>query len=105
MRFYWEVSFGDHRLSVVQNSEVICYIFGSSKCIESTGIAVGPSTVVHYTVDVCYWECLLLEVPLYIADTAAHLAQERKLHDSNFYNFYYDLNIVQRRCAVPYIVS
>ena len=41
-----------------------CPLFGSSKCIESTGIAVGASTVVHYTVDVCYWECPLTEVPL-----------------------------------------
>ena len=31
----------------------------------STGIAVGTSTVVRYTVDVRYWECPLSEVPLY----------------------------------------
>ena len=36
------------------------------KCIESTGIAVGASTAVCYTIDVCYWECLLTEVLLYI---------------------------------------
>ena len=41
-----------------------CPLFGSSKCIESTGIAVGASTVVRYTVDVHYWECPLTEVPL-----------------------------------------
>ena len=40
-------------------------LFGSSKCIESMGIAVGASTVVRYTVDVRYWECPLTEVPLY----------------------------------------
>ena len=38
-----------------------CPLFGSSKCIESTGIAVGASTVVRYTVDVCYWECPLTD--------------------------------------------
>ena len=38
---------------------------GSSKCIESMGIAVGVLTVARYTVDVRYWECLLTEVPLY----------------------------------------
>ena len=36
-----------------------CPLLGSSKCIESMGIAVGASTVIHYTVDVCYWECTL----------------------------------------------
>ena len=43
-----------------------CPLFGSSKCIESMGIAVGTSTVVCYTVNVRYWECPLTEVPLYI---------------------------------------
>ena len=33
---------------------------------ESMGIAVGASTVVHYTVDAPYWECPLTEVPLYM---------------------------------------
>ena len=42
-----------------------CPLFGSSKCIESMGIVVGASTVVHYTVDVRCWECPLMEVPLY----------------------------------------
>ena len=41
-------------------------LFGSCKCIASTGIAVGTSTVVRYMVDVCYWEHPLSEVPLYI---------------------------------------
>ena len=36
-----------------------CPLFGSSKCIGSMGIAGGASTVVHYTVDVRYWECPL----------------------------------------------
>ena len=31
----------------------------------STGIAVGTSTVVHYSEDVRYWEGPLSEVPLY----------------------------------------
>ena len=43
-----------------------CPLFESSKCIESMGIAVGASIVVHYMVDVRYWECPLTEVPLYI---------------------------------------
>ena len=42
-----------------------CALFWSSKCIESTKITVGTSTVVHYTVDVRYWECPLTEFPLY----------------------------------------
>ena len=42
-------------------------LFGSRKCIASTGIAVGTSTEVRYTENVCYWEGLLSEVPLYIA--------------------------------------
>ena len=32
-----------------------CPLFGSKKCIVSTGIAVGTSAVLHYTVDVRYW--------------------------------------------------
>ena len=48
-----------------------CLLFGSSKCIESTGIAVGASTIVRYTVDVRYWECPLTKVPLYI--NASHI--------------------------------
>ena len=43
-----------------------CPLFGSSKSIESTGIAVGTSTVVHYTIDVRYWECPLTDYILYI---------------------------------------
>ena len=43
-----------------------CPLFGSSECIESMEIAVGTSTVVHYTVDVRYWEYPLTGVPLYI---------------------------------------
>ena len=43
-----------------------CPLLESRKCIASTGIAVGTSTVVRYTVDVRYWECPLSEVPLYI---------------------------------------
>ena len=43
-----------------------CPLFGSSKCIESRGIAVGASTVVRYTIDVRYWECLLTKFPLYV---------------------------------------
>ena len=58
VHFYWKVSFGARRLSVVQNSEVVRYS-GAVKCIESTGTAVGASTVVRYTVDVRYWECPL----------------------------------------------
>ena len=42
-----------------------CSIFGSRKCIASTGIAVGTSTVVRYMQDVSYWEGPLSEVPLY----------------------------------------
>ena len=38
----------------------------SSKCITSMGIAVRTLTVVRYTVDVCYWKCLLMEVLLYL---------------------------------------
>ena len=43
-----------------------CPLFGSSKCIESRGIAVGASTVVRYTIDVRYWECPLTKVPLHL---------------------------------------
>ena len=42
-----------------------CPLFGSCKCIASTGIAVGTATVVRYSGDVRYWECPLSEVPLY----------------------------------------
>ena len=44
-----------------------CPLFGSCKCIASTGIAVGTATVVRYSGDVRYWECPLSEVPLYRA--------------------------------------
>ena len=43
-----------------------CSLFGSRKCIVSTGIAVGTSTEVHYTEEVRYWEGPLSEVPLYL---------------------------------------
>ena len=47
-----------------------CPPFRGSKCIESTRIVVGASTVVRYTVDISYWECPLTEVPLqYIQNT------------------------------------
>ena len=42
-----------------------CLLFGSSKCIVSSGIPVGTSTVVHCTEEVQYWEGSLSEVPLY----------------------------------------
>ena len=42
-----------------------CLLFGNRKCTASTGIAVGTSTVVHYTEDVHYWDGLLMEVSLY----------------------------------------
>ena len=58
VRFYWKVSFfGARGLSIVQNSE--CPLFGSSKCIESTVIAVGALTCP------LYGESPLTEVPLY----------------------------------------
>ena len=41
-----------------------CPLFGSRKCIASTGIAVGTSTEVRYTEDVRYWEGPLWEIPL-----------------------------------------
>ena len=43
-----------------------CPLFGNCKFIACTGIAVGTSTVVLYTVDVRYLECPLSEVPLNI---------------------------------------
>ena len=43
-----------------------CPLFGSIKCIASTGIAVGTSTEVRYTEEVRYWEGPLSEVPLYV---------------------------------------
>ena len=42
-----------------------CPLFGSRKCIASTGRAVGISTEVRYTEEVCYWEGPLSEVSLY----------------------------------------
>ena len=42
-----------------------CPLFGSSKCIASTGMAVGTSMVVRYLEEVRYWEGPLSEVPLY----------------------------------------
>ena len=43
-----------------------CPLFGSRKCIASTGIVVGTSTEVRYTENVRYWEGPLSEVPLYL---------------------------------------
>ena len=61
VHFYWKVSFGARGLSVVRNSE-----FGSGKCIDSTGIAVG----IYINCCLLYGRCPLLgvfeEVPLYI---------------------------------------
>ena len=54
------MSFGARDLSVVG-----CPLFGSCKCIASTGIAVGTSAVVRYPGDVRYWECPLSEFLLY----------------------------------------
>ena len=43
-----------------------CPLFRIRKCTASMGIAVGTSTVIRYSEDVCYWEGPLSEVPLYI---------------------------------------
>ena len=58
--------------SVVPYAAIVCcskfggrLLLGSSKCLTSMGIAVGTSTVVHYTEEVHYWEGSLSEVPLY----------------------------------------
>ena len=58
--------------SVVWYTALVCYsefrccqLFGSSKCIASTGIAVGTFTVVCYSEEVRYWKGLLSEVQLY----------------------------------------
>lgn len=48
-------------LSVVRKSRL--------SAVESPQIAVGTLTVVRYTVDVCYWECLLTEIPLCIVNS------------------------------------
>ena len=44
-----------------------CPLFRSRKCIVSTGIAVGASSVVRY-LEVCYWE-----LPLYILPILGYL--------------------------------
>ena len=46
----------------------------------STGITVGTSTIVRYTVDVCYWECPLSEVPLYFYFDAYIFHCKQKLY-------------------------
>ena len=46
-----------------------CLLFGSSKCIASTGIAVGTSIVVCYMVGICYWEYLYTAIPGRITGT------------------------------------
>ena len=38
--------------------------YSGAENVLSMGIAVGTSTVVHYTEEVCYWEGPLSEVPL-----------------------------------------
>ena len=47
-------------------------------------IAVGASTVVCYTVDVCYWECPLTKVPLYYSQflhlRAVYIMWSRMFH-------------------------
>ena len=55
-----------------------CPLFGSSKCIESTGIAVGTSAAVRYTVDVRYWECPLTEFPLYMPKIHSYIVKITK---------------------------
>ena len=68
-----------------------CPLFGSSKCIESTGIAVGASTAVRYTVDIRYWECLLMDVPLYyIIYNIIWLLRQNKLHLVDLINHFPD---------------
>ena len=58
---------------VVRYAALVCYsefrgcpLFGSSKCIASTGIAVGTSTVVCILEEVRSWEGPLSDVPLYV---------------------------------------
>ena len=44
--------------------------------MESTGIAVGASTVVRYMVDVRYQECPLMEVPSYTSSKNCDISQK-----------------------------
>ena len=64
-----------------------CPLFGSCKCIASTGIAVGTATVVRYSGDVRYWECPLSEAPLYIL-MALRLPRFDSLPTMNFCGHY-----------------
>ena len=54
-------------VSVIRNSEVVRYsgvsiVLYQFICMET---AVGACNSVHYSVDVRYWECPLVESPLY----------------------------------------
>ena len=43
-----------------------CLLFECCYCIVCMETAVGACNSVRYVVDVCYWECPLIESPLYI---------------------------------------
>ena len=50
--------------SVIRNSEVACYS-GAFIVLYIMETSIGAYTSVRYSVDVCYWECPLIETPLY----------------------------------------
>ena len=52
-------------VSVIRNSEVVRYSGVSIYCIICMETAVGACNSVRYSVDVRYWECPLIESPLY----------------------------------------
>ena len=52
-------------VSVIRNSEVVHYSGVSIVLYVYMETAVGACNSVRYSVDVRYWECLLIESPLY----------------------------------------
>ena len=59
-----------------------CLLFGCFYCIICMETAVGACNSVHYSVDVRYWDCPLIESPLYI-------------HKNVYRSFVYTLSTLQ----------